>query len=245
MPRIRACAQIAETPRRPLAPALMLAVLAAFGGAPAHADVYQFATFSPTAESTGPLSFTNAGGVVGSLSYNASVHVRFQFAGATGLGTQDREAIVTLAAGSAAITPATSFSGQLNQPIGNSSTIRFTGVNGADAGLNLLTLTFTGNLTGGVGASTGSLSGDTAKGNTVTYSSDYMGFGSQGNYALDLPSITPTLSIGAGGFLNSFRSNVSGRFTGDVTRVVPEPASAFLLGAGLAPIAVLAYRRRR
>jgi len=58
--------------------------------------------------------------------------------------------------------------------------------------------------------------------------------------------LSAPLSVGPGGFLNSFNSNLNGQFTVDSAgfTIVPEPASAALFGIGILAIAARGLRRR-
>jgi len=63
---------------------------------------------------------------------------------------------------------------------------------------------------------------------TVVYSSDFLGFlpTSQDNLGLTFSSVTPLLSIGAGGFLNSFTAAGTGTFASNNPPVYNPPTSA-------------------
>ena len=99
-------------------------------------------------------------------------------------------------------------------------------------------MTFTGDIIGKSGGPNAQLAGADTNGQIVTFSSDYLSFTPPGNsYALSLAALTPALSIGPGGFLNSFQADITGQFTGNA---VPEPVSMGLLA--LAPLALI--RRR-
>ncbi|MFO0910985.1 MAG: PEP-CTERM sorting domain-containing protein [Isosphaeraceae bacterium] len=222
---------------------LGLALAAAFlMNATTYAATVDFATFNQTASGS-PFSFTNNGGVSGTINYNTAVQVNFNFTAATGLGTGDRLANVTITntGGVSTFTPAASAGGFLVQPLNNLPTIKFTEVS---TGKNLLTMTFTGDILGRVGAAVGSIQGDDTTGQVVQYTSDYIAFGAPGNsYVLSLGAISPGLSLGAGGFLNSFTANIGGQFRGSIP-TIPEPTSIIMLGTGVA-LPLWALRRHR
>jgi hypothetical protein len=99
-----------------------------------------------------------------------------------------------------------------------------------DGDSNLLTLDFTGNIFGAMLSRTPQLSGDTALGDTVTYSSDFVTFAnSVQDYSLTFSSWT-TNSSNAGLSVDSadnfFQSaTAAGAGTFDATVVVPEPST--------------------
>lgn len=223
---------------------LGLAVALLMATATAQAASVPFAQFQQTTGS--PVNFTNSGGALGTLTLSPpAVPVTFNFLGTSGLPTADRAAVMTLNALS--LTPATNAGGVLVQPInGPANAITFTEVG---TGKNLLTMIFTGNILGFAGSSNAQLSGDLALGNTVIYTSDYLTFGGPGSneasYLIGLPQVTPALSIGAGGFLNSFSANAFGSFSSGIA-FVPEPASVVMMGSGAAlPLWLLLRRRKR
>jgi hypothetical protein len=105
---------------------------------------------------------------------------------------------------------------------------------GTGSRTNLLTVTFTGDLTGFVGGATASLSGGTSLQNTVIYSSDFLSFADAQNEDFNValsswaPLITPPsgLGINMNNFFNS--ATAAGVATFDVqtsSSGIPEPAS--------------------
>src|SRR5438309_2118079 len=75
-------------------------------------------------------------------------------------------------------------------------------------------LVVTGDILGRAGGPNASLSGADTTGQIVAYTSDYLTFIQPGNsYNLSLANINPVLSVGPGGFLNSFVANVNGQFS--------------------------------
>jgi len=215
-----------------LTKAVIVVLFAMVGGwVPAtRGAAYNFATFNETAGSR-PFSFTN-NVVSGTISYTSSVPVYFDFTAPTGLSTADRLATLTIS--TTTLTPAATNGGILDQPFSTTGTLAIT-ENGT--GKNLLTMTFTGDLIGTANTPDAQLSGsDSTK--VVSFTSDYLTFTAPGNsYALSLASVSPVLSVGPGGFLTSFVSDITGSFTGNA---VPEPGLVSLL----LPLGVLARRRR-
>ena len=225
---------------------LALAALAMTAQSPAQAAPASFAQFTQAAAGT-PFSFTNntTSASLGITTVTTAVNFNFL----SGPDTTSHAATLTLTA--VTNTPATSTpiagSTYIDQGINDPSSDVLKITDNA-TGKTLLSLTFTGDLLGFQNDSTGQLSGNTARGNTVTYSSDYGTFAAGANsYAMGLTSINPVLSIGPGGFLNSFVSSVNGSFRGTFqpTGAVPEPASVAMFGTGLIATAVLASQRKR
>jgi hypothetical protein len=111
---------------------------------------------------------------------------------------------------------------------------------------NLLTVNFTGELLAGLGGDTAQLTGQTALGDTVNYSSDFVNLSAHpADFSLGFTSWT-ALGDGAGveynsstGFLNPSTAAGTGSF--DIS-AVPEPTVGAILGAGV--IGMMAKRRR-
>jgi len=193
-----------------------------------------------------PFSFTNNGGTSGTLSM-VSAPVTFNFTTQSGLSTADHQATMTLQIINAfppgtpsTFTPATAFGPVLDQPIPNLMTLSITEVG---TGLNLLSMNFTGDLIGRANTPNGSLSGADNTGQAVLFTSSFGSFTQPGNsFVLGLGTITPFLSLGPGGFVNSFNANVNGQFTANFSPV-PEPAASVLFGLGIAGAAFFRIRR--
>lgn len=98
-------------------------------------------------------------------------------------------------------------------------------------------------INGVLGGSTGGFNGSSAS-SSIAFYSDYINFSSASieDRSISLNAITPSLSIGPGGLLNSFTAQASGNFGVSFS---PEPPTAVLLGmAGLLLMAGTRYRRR-
>lgn len=109
----------------------------------------------------------------------------------------------------------------------------------------LLEISFTGNLLGSHGGTTGSLTGQSGLG-TVTFSSDFLNFDATTSRSLSisLNSLSQALAID-GSFLRGFQADATGSFSldGPVT-VVPEPSTLITGGLAALTLAGLTYRRR-
>jgi len=221
--------------RRLVAPLAVVAMMAAS----ASAAPVEFGTFnSPNGGQE--FSFTNNGGTSGTIT--ASAPVTFNFTAASGMSTVDRQAILTI--NGTTFTPANALPGSfVDQRISGPASLSLIEVG---TGKNLLSITaFTGDIIGKLGSPNAALSGADTSGDTVTFTSDFLTFMQPGNsYNLGLAGITPVLSIGPGGFLNTFLANVNGQFSAMVF-AVPAPTSVAMLGTGLVAAAVLATQRKR
>jgi len=228
---------------------LALAALAIAAQSPAQAAPAPFAQFTQAQNGT-PFQFSNntTNGTLGITSVTTPVNFNF----VSGPDTSSHAATLSLTAVTNAPATSTPIAGSnfLDQAVngaGNPNSDVLTITDNA-TGKILLSMVFTGDIAGFQNDSTGQLSGNTARGNTVTFSSDFGTFAAGANsYALGLTSINPVLSIGPGGFLNSFVSSLSGSFRSSFqpAGAVPEPASVAMFGTGLFATAVLASQRKR
>ncbi len=189
----------------------------------ARATPIEFANFR-LSNADQPLSFSNNTTFASIIA--ANVPVVFDFTSQSGLSTVDHAGILSIT-NTPIATAASAFATILDQPIPSSATLTIIDSN---SGMNLLTMTFTGNLIGQSNGPSASLIGAETNGQTVTFSSSFASFAQTDNsYNLGLATISPTLSIGPGGFLSSFVANINGQFTTDSGSLdVPEPASATL-----------------
>ena len=208
----------------------------------AQATPVEFANFH-LLNANQPLCFPirrNSGSLVAE-----SVPVVFNFTTQSGLPTTDHFATLTInpQGGPSTVAPAIPAGPLVDQPINVPTTMLIT-EDGTNA--NLLTMTFTGNLSGTIRGTESALTGAESLADLVTYTSSFGTFQSPGNsYNLGLATADIPLSIGPGGFLNSFIANVNGQFSANFTANIPEPSSLVLLGLGLATIVGPAIRQRR
>lgn len=211
-----------------------------------EATPYQFAQFS-SPNGGKPFTFTNNGGASADIGA-VNVPVTFNFTAATGLSTADRAAFLNISPVTISSNqPAVAAGPLVDQPINLTDRLTLTsGMNGT--GTNFLTMIFTGDITGFLGGPGGSLLGadnNASNPRVVTYTSDFGTFVPPGNsYNLALQDITPALSIGAGGFLNSSVANVTGQFSANFV-VVPEPSSIVLCGLGIIAVVGRTAGRKR
>jgi hypothetical protein len=204
---------------------------------------------------------TDVGGVFG-----APAAAEFTFLSVLGTplpadlsGVQD----CTISLTSSTSTPATTFGGLASEPINGSGAVtdilkitRDTpALEGMGTRTNLLTMTFTGNLLGAIGGATPQLAGNSGLGDTVTYSSDFLGFAgsTQQDFSTTFSSWGPAnppppgLSVGTGGFFTpaSAAGTATFDFEGAAT-VIPDPNAVPLLALVVLPLAAAQrYRRQR
>jgi hypothetical protein len=208
---------------------------------PAHAGPVQFASFS-TASGT-PFTFTN-NGPNASLGSNTNT-VNFAFTSATGLTTDTHVATVAFSGGTSAFVGTSgSF---FDQPINGATTDTIT-FNDTTNHQTLLSVTYTGDLTGQLGSSNASL-GSSANVDVLAYSSALLVpnfFSLPSNFQISLPpdvSNSPGIS---GNLLSSFTSSgASGQFFTNPGPVVAAPASVVMFGTGMAAVALLVVRKHR
>ncbi len=217
------------------AAALLAGLTLAGMATPTHAGVVTFAQFDETGGNA-PFSFTNT---TTSATFSGTADGNFTLL-IPGMPGTPQAATITLSSTTNA--PAGSAGPFVDQPInGSTNTISFT--RDSD-GANLLTATFTGDLFGFDSDKSASLTGSTV---TLTSSVLDLSGATTPGLAITVSNINPALSIGPGGFLNSFAADLSGGFTADayptVIQATPEPATLVSLGVCLsAPVAV---RRKR
>jgi len=237
---------------------LALAVLPLVPQAPAVADQVTFAQFTQ-AGSGSPFTFTNLTTTATAGIINLSTQVNFNFtvpgiSNATHAATLTLSAVTNQAATTATLGGNTFVDQVLN---GNNGTNPATPLNTVTIRDNvtnqvLLSMTFTGDVIGQRNSSSGSITGNSdgtlTNPSFVTYSSQVLSGLSNStpnSYVLGLTSIAPGgLAIGAGGYLNSFTSALTGSFSTTIT-AVPEPASVAMFGTGILGTVVLATQRKR
>jgi len=222
--------------RRWLTAPLVVAALAV--ATPASAASVEFADFNAPGANL-PFKFTNNGN---GATISASAPVTFNFTAASGLGTGDHQATLTISGNT--FTPSVALPGSfVDQNISGPASLSLIEVG---TGKNLLSMTiFSGDIVGKLGSPNAGLTGSDMTGDTVVFTSDFLTFMQPGNsYNLALAGITPALSIGPGGFLNTFAANVNGQFSAMLV-AVPAPTSVAMLGTGLVAAVVLATQRKR
>lgn len=200
----------------------------------------EFANFH-LLNSNQPVSFTNNGGISATLQA-LSVPVVFNYTMQSGLPTADRSAILTINPTPTTI-PAIVAGSLIDQPIHPTS---FSIIE-VGTGKNLLTMSSTnGELVGLSTALNASVSG-TAAG---VYTSNFATFAPSASesFNLGLATLSTPLTVGAGGFLSSFNSNIIGQFSVDSTGFtpnVPEPSTIAIFATGLVLFPLLRRRGRR
>jgi hypothetical protein len=223
-----------------LALAAVLAVAAPAQAAPVEFAKFVFATGSD-------FSFTNNGSSATLGTGSVLPTVSFSFTDP--LGNTTATFVATIAFTGGTTTPAGTVGSTVDQPINQTSTIKFTEIGGLTPGANLLTVVYTGDLLGQVNTANIGLQ-SSSNINTLIYSSDFLPasfFNNPQNFIVNLPTDgSNNITIGPGGFLNSFiASNAQGQFFTSLVTAVPEPTSMVMFGTGIAVTGLLAFRSRK
>ncbi len=220
--------------------ATLAAIVVGIGLAASARAQATFAQFDESTNSgTEPFTFTNNGT---SATFSGTVMGNFTFL-LPGLPTGPQSVTITLT--STALNPATAAGPFLFQPIdGGMNTISFTRVSD---GANLLTVTFTGTMSGFDGDNSATLGANTAFGDTVNFSSDFLDFSATTARNMSLTeSLDPAYTQNANGFLDDFTADLTGGFSATPNPlVVPEPGSIALVSVGALGLIACGRRRRR
>jgi hypothetical protein len=225
------------------------AVLALASFAPALAqNTITFAQFQQgSTPPANPFTFSNAGaGSTFSVSGSIPVNFTYQVASNTYFGgTPVGVVIPALMTFNAMVSgPATSAGGFDFQGL-QLTNMTFTAVVPWLGKSNLLSLiNSTGVLQGKDLGNTAGFAGDSATGDIVNFTSDFLpsfaGAMSQ-NYSLSFSSVKPTLKIAGNGYLRTFTASGTGTFA----EVTPEAGSLALLSFGVLPLVALKLRNRK
>jgi hypothetical protein len=214
-------------------------LLAASVASVAKAAAIQFATFDAI-NADAPLSWTNVGGTSGVLSV-VNAPIQFTFTNQSGLPSTFNAVLNISSQGPSATVPA--IPGFVDAQVLDQQvvlTVTNPAVPAGQPGNDLLTAVFSQAYLYGVDGSLGGAIADQSP--TVAYYSDYLAFNNVGGnaFTLGLETLSAPISVGPGGFLNSFVSNLDGQFSAPSLGSIPEPSSLGLLG-----VAGLALVRRR
>jgi len=191
-------------------------------------------------------TFTNHNGSGTNLELTANVPVEFEFLVPNGTGTLAPTTIQATLVMTAIADPAVTVGTNVIEPYSSVSMV-FTADTPINGHTNLLTVvsTTTGTLTSKTNANSASLNGDSGAGDTVTFTSDFLNFGSTvtRDYDLSFSSLNPRMSIANGTlgttahFPKTFSTSGTGTFGSDPAPTFgtpePSPALALLIGAGL------------
>ena len=224
------------------------ALLPALLAAPAQAQTQTFAQYSvvnTTGQNT--YTFTNLGPASVLVTIATPVTFVYNIANGYSAAGTNIAATLNLAEIVSATATSTSIPGSgltyLYQPLSLTS-LTLTANTPVGGQSNLLTVAnSTGNVSGFSGGNIATDGGDTATGDTVNFSSDFLSFtGSTArNYNISLTSVNPFLAL-SGGYLRPFTANGNGSFA---FTPAPEPSgllTLLVMGGGLA---LCAARRRR
>jgi len=225
---------------------LLATTVAALGLAvPTFALPVTFAQFDQTNPGQS-FVFTNNNLSGSNLELTATVPVDFEYLVPNGTGTLAPTTIKATLVMTAIASPAVVVGTNVIEPY-SSVSMTFTANTPIGGKTNLLTVvsTTTGTLTSKLNANSASLNGDSGGGDIVTFTSDFLNFGSTvtRDYDLSFSSLNPHMAIANGSghttahFPVSFTTSGTGTFGSDPAPTFgapePSPALALLIGAGL------------
>jgi hypothetical protein len=244
-----------------------LALAAALcASAPVQASSVDFAHFNLATCTSATVTRTQD---TDTYSWATSADVTFNFVtSSTGLSSANHTATLTL---TGTLNGSSTGSPNFDQPLGTTGTLASMVFTEVGTGKDLLTVSFTGHITGALGGNVGQFVASTltAQGNpdTVKYHSDFLQFGSfdsgsggtnpgitGASFLIGLPNVSPAFTS-KGGVLNIFSWNADGVagsngffVNSDVSdpfalTPVPGPASVVMLGWGLGATGLIAVRR--
>lgn len=205
----------------------------------AQAAPIQFGSFQNS--SGNPFTFVNNGN--GTANFSVSTDVVWNFTAATGLDPKDRLATLTITGGTTAQGAGDNTPGTiLSEPINGANNVMT--IVEKSTGQLILSMAFTGILSGQDGGPNASIIGANSVGDKVVFASDFLAFEAIGNsYLLNMPTVSPGLAILASKYIEGFTTNINGQFTAIAS--IPQPTSVVMFGTGMAATVVLARRGRR
>ncbi|HLK59371.1 MAG TPA: hypothetical protein VKU00_22615 [Chthonomonadaceae bacterium] len=223
------------------------AALLSLGGlTAARADLTTFAQFRETNNSVNSFSFQDTGAT--SSFHVTNIPVQFSYGVNNGYNGNSTANIAATLSFDATVSGKPTGAGPFMQSFHLVDMV-FTAVTPVNGLTNLLTVDTNSTFTLFGKGGSASTNADTAEGDIVNFSSDFLIFNltTERDYALSFSSLTPKLGLDINGWLKSFTASGTGTFASDpAPYYTPDGASLSLLSGGLLPLAGFAlYRRRR
>jgi len=223
-----------------------LAALMSLGAlSTAHAQLTTFAQFRESNNSANSFSFHDTGAT--SSFHVVNIPVQFSYGVNNGYNGNSNANIDAILSYDATVNGKPTGSGPFIQSFHLVDMV-FTAVTPVNGLTNLLTVDTSSTFTLFGNGGSASTNADTAGGDVVNFSSDFLIFNltTERDFALSFSSLTPKLGLDINGWLNSFTASGTGTFASEpAPYYTPDGASFSLLLGGLLPLTVFALYRRR